>query len=85
MLFRSIVIYSKYRNRSARHNYETETKTNMSNLKKTDRFIQNKTRLTNSRMSGANNKQVNGATKHITDISNLESLEDIVNINPFNK
>lgn len=80
-----IVIYSKYRNRSARHNYETETKTNMSNLKKTDRFIQNKTRLTNSRMSGANNKQVNGATKHITDISNLESLEDIVNINPFNK
>ena len=36
-------------------------------------------------MSGANNKQVNGAKKHITDIANLDTLEDIANINPFNK
>ena len=61
------VMYGKYRNSGARHHHETETKTNMSNLKKIDNFIKKKTRLSNSRMDGANNTKVSGASVNITD------------------
>ena len=53
-------MYSKYRNAGARHKYETETKTKMSNLRKVDRFLHSKKGLTNSKMSGANNTNLNG-------------------------
>ena len=52
------IIYAKYRNTGARHSHETETKTNMTNLQKYDQFIKKKTRLTNSRMDGANNTRI---------------------------
>lgn len=52
------IIYAKYRNTGARHGHETETKTNMTNLQKYDQFIKKKTRLTNSRMDGANNTRI---------------------------
>ena len=55
-----IVMFIRYRNSNARHIYETDTKTNMSNLRKVDNFIQSKKGLTNSTMNGANNKRVNG-------------------------
>ena len=54
------VIYSKYRNTGARHNHETETKSNMSNLRKVDTFVRKRTRLDDSTMDGANNKRVKG-------------------------
>lgn len=54
------IMYSRYRNSNARHKYETETKTNMSNLRKVDRLIKRKTGLTNSKMEGANNTSVSG-------------------------
>lgn len=57
-----IIMYARYRNPNARHTYETDTKTDMSNLREIDNFIQSKTGLTNSTMSGANNKKVNGKT-----------------------
>lgn len=57
-----IIMYARYRNPNARHTYETDTKTNMSNLREIDNFIQSKRGLTNSTMSGANNKKVNGKT-----------------------
>ena len=57
-----IVIYGKYRNANARHTYETDTKTNMSNLRKVDNFIKSRKGLSNSTMNGANNKLVNGQT-----------------------
>lgn len=56
------IIYFKYRNSDARHTYEKDTKTNMTNLGKVDNFIQSKKNLSNSMMTGANNKIVNGKT-----------------------
>ncbi len=56
------LMYLKYRNSDARHHYETETKTQMSNLQKGDRLIKRETGLSNSMISGANNKKVSGQT-----------------------
>lgn len=55
------IMYNRYRNSNARHTYETETKTNVTNLQKIDNFIQSKKGLTSSTMTGSNNKRVNGA------------------------
>lgn len=57
-----IIMFTRYRNSNARHTYERDTKTNMSNLRKVDNFIQSKKGLTNATMNGANNKRVNGQT-----------------------
>ncbi len=51
---------SKYRNAAARHNYEIETKTELSNLKKGDALIKHKKELSNPYMNGANNKKLEG-------------------------
>ena len=53
-------MYSRYRNSGARHNYETETKTNVANLRKQDAFMEHRKRLSNSMIHGANNKTVTG-------------------------
>ncbi len=52
------VMYSKYRNKSARHKYEVETDKTMENVLKTDNLITRRTGLTNSSMVGANNRFV---------------------------
>lgn len=52
------LMHSKYRNREARHKYETETKTDIYNLRKLDVFIKHQKGLSNSKMIGANNKNV---------------------------
>ena len=57
-----LIMYTRYRNSNARHTYETDTKTQMSNLRNVDNFIQSKTGLTSSVMVGANNKAVKGQT-----------------------
>lgn len=53
-------IYFKYRNISARHHHESETKKVMSNLNKVDNFVKREVGLTNSSIKGGNNKAVNG-------------------------
>lgn len=68
-----ILMYIRYRNSNARHTYETDTKTQLSNLRKVDNFIQSKKGLTNSTMNGANNKRVYGQT---TSSKILDSLSD---------
>ena len=51
------IFYSKYRNTSARHHFESETKINISNVNGGDNFIKHfETR--SSSMSGANNRSV---------------------------
>ena len=55
-----MMIYTKYRNDDARHKYEVETKKQISNLKEEDRLINRRTKLTNSRMVGANNTSIRG-------------------------
>lgn len=54
------MMYFKYRNSSARHNYETETKTKMDNIRKVDNYIEKRTGLNSPKMSGANNLKVSG-------------------------
>lgn len=58
--FYFLFIYIKYRNSNARHTYEKETKTSMTNLKSVDKFLKKQTNLTHSQITGANNKKVNG-------------------------
>lgn len=55
-----VTMYIKYRNSNARHTYETETKKQISNLRKVDNFVEVKKGVTSTRMSGANNTFVNG-------------------------
>ena len=59
-----LIMYGKYRNSGARHTYETETKKDVTNMKKVDNFIKKETGLSNSIMTGANNKKVNGNTNN---------------------
>ena len=72
-----LVMYLKYRNTNARHHYETETKSNMQNLRKKDEFIRRETGLSNSKINGANN--TSATAENIT-----ETLMNGINsINPF--
>ena len=54
------VIYNIYRNTSARHTYEKETKREMKNLKKIDNFVRSNNGQTSSTMSNANNRVIKG-------------------------
>lgn len=56
------IMYSKYRNSNARHTYETETKKEMKDIRKDDRFIEKRKGLRNSKIQGMNNHRVNGKT-----------------------
>ncbi len=56
-----LLMYGKYRNKSARHKHEAETKKTMRNIFKIDDKIKRLTGLSNSRMKGANNEKVAGA------------------------
>jgi len=51
--------YMKYRNKKARFEHEKDTKTTMSNVLRNDRLLERLTRLSNSKMKGANNLDVN--------------------------
>ena len=75
-----IIIYSRYRNKGARHTYEVETQREIKNLKSVDDFIKSKTKLTNSTMNGANNKMINGinGTSAIFDITNKNTVKSKV-------
>ena len=55
-----LIMYNKYRNSNARHNYESETKRTVTNLRKVDQFFESRKRLSSSRINGANNTTVNG-------------------------
>ncbi len=61
-----LLMYNKYRNRSARHKHEAETKRKMRNIFKVDNFVRRRTGLTNSSMEGANNTRVSGP--NVTDL-----------------
>ena len=56
------IMYSKYRNSTARHKYEIETKTQVTNLRKVDNFIKTENRTTRSRTRGANNTTIGNET-----------------------
>ena len=54
------IMFFRYRNSNARHKYESETKSNIDNLRKVDTFIESRKGLSDSSMIGANNKSING-------------------------
>lgn len=58
-------IYTKYRNQNARDQYETETKTNVTNLKTMDQFVEHRKRLRNSKIENQNNTTVRGASMNL--------------------
>lgn len=47
-------MYARYRNQDARHTFELETRTEVTNVVKKDEFIEHRKKLKNSRMNGAN-------------------------------
>jgi hypothetical protein len=67
------LMYARYRNAGARHIHELETETEMDNLVSVDEFIRRRKRLRNSRMDGANNEHVSGAT------NGGDMLSDLIN------
>lgn len=71
-----LIIYGKYRNSGARHNHEKDTKTNMSNLVKSDKLIRREKRLSNSRMEGANNTRVDGSLNSSTAMNLLNKFKE---------
>ena len=54
------IIYSRYRNKDARHRHELETRRMVSNLEQEDTFVRSNNRQSSSRMIGANNTSVDG-------------------------
>ena len=76
-----IIIYSRYRNSNARHNYELETKTNMTDLEEVDEFIESKHGLSSPTMLGANNTRLTGTNKSnnlIDQLSNNEVSDNLI-------
>lgn len=54
------VIYNRYRNKSARHFHEAETKTDTANLESYDNYVKERTGMRNTRIKGQNDSAVNG-------------------------
>ena len=52
------LVYFYYRNSDARHSYETETVSKLSNLVSTDDFVKHETGLSNAVIKGCNNESV---------------------------
>ncbi len=70
-LITSLIYYSsknsKYRNAAARHNYEKETKVELTNMKKEDKKIRTKRESSSRNLSGANNNKIVGESTKIKD------------------
>lgn len=71
-----LIIYGKYRNSGARHNHEKDTKTNMSNLVKSDKLVRREKRLSDSKIKGANNTMVNGSLNSSTAMNFLNKFKE---------
>ena len=54
------MIYLRYRNTDAKHHHESETKRNISNLVKYDKFVKSEKHLSNETMYASNNMRVDG-------------------------
>lgn len=65
-IFYSIKV-SKYRNKSARHKYEIETKSNLTNVKRKDEHIRVLRERSFSQISGVNNNRIIGEYTNIKD------------------
>lgn len=60
-------MYSRYRNKEARHKYELETKNKISNIQQKDVFIEERKKLRNREIIGCNNKTIKGVEQSKVD------------------
>ncbi len=58
-----LIMHARYRNSGARHNYEVNTEKEVKNMVEHDAFVKRRNGLSNSMMSGANNKRISGESK----------------------
>ncbi len=58
-----VIMLKRYRNFTARHKYETETKTAVSNMQGVDQFIKRETGLTGAHIRGVNNTDVSAQSE----------------------
>jgi hypothetical protein len=75
-------MYNKYRNKNAKHVYETDTLQLKSNIKGYDTFNRKRKGLSNSMIEGCNNKTVNSSTanKVLNTVTGGNVLGTAVNI-----
>lgn len=52
--------YTRYRNKNKRHHHESETLSDIANMQTMDQYVQSTTNSRDSRMSGANERDVLG-------------------------
>ena len=76
-----VLMFLRYRNSDARHNYESETKTKLNNLNQENHFIEHRTRLRNSMMNGANNVNQNFGEKLIDNVINQNEIASFLKNN----
>ena len=62
---------ARYRNADKRHSHEAETSAKVANLQVADTFVQRRTGLSNSMMSGANQSRIEGAMNQSSTTSKL--------------
>lgn len=77
-----LIMFNKYRNKDARHKYESETKKEMSNVKAKDTLVEIRKGLTNSRIKGANNTTIRRegfTTKMLNEIVEQNSISSLIN------
>lgn len=82
------LIYSKYRNKDARHTYEVETRRNISNVKMNDSYVKRITGLSSPKIEGANNTSVSNESlesKVLNGIVSQSGLSNIINNNKGGK
>lgn len=59
------VIYFRYRNTHQRHKHEKETEAEVHDMQAGDHFVQRRTGLSSSTMSGANHEDVRGSLRKL--------------------
>ncbi len=60
------LMYLRYRNTDKRHRHESETRAEIHDVRALDQFHRSLKGVSNSRMRGANNREVRGARRGIT-------------------
>lgn len=78
------IMYSKYRNKSARHSHETETKRTINNLVKKDDFVKKRTGLSRPTIEGCNNNKVSGqgfGSNFLNEITNNNTVANAIKNN----
>ena len=74
------IMYSKYRNKGARHKHELETRRMISNLQSVDSFIKRETGLSNSSIRGRNNNSIIGGKQSLIEqIVQANGINNIIN------